>query len=108
MKTWTKFALAAPALTLGLVGCASYRPIAVTSNPQAVQSCQRVSDVMLRNDRSYSDPVKSLVEETRAKGANTLLYAPQQQVDGGMGHDAALHGVAYECSLPPADQKPQP
>lgn len=89
--------------TLGLTmaGCASYRPIAVTSNPSAVSSCQRVSDVELRNDRSYSDPVKSLIEETRAKGANTLLYEPQSD-------RATEHGVAYECSLPPAAEKPQP
>jgi len=60
-----------------------------------------VADLALRNDRSYSDPVKSLIEEARAKGANTLLYEPQS--DGAM-----RHGVAYECSLPPAAEKPQP
>ena len=106
MNTRIKLAIGGAALVFGATRCASYKPIAVTSNPAAVSSCQRVSDVALRNDRSYSDPVKDLVEETRAKGANTLLYEPQSA--GGMGHEAALHGVAYECSLPPAAEKPQP
>ena len=101
MKNLTKVALAASALCFGAARCASYRPIAVTSNPAAVSSCQRVADVALRNDRSYDDPVKSLIEETRAKGANTLLY--EAQSDGAM-----RHGVAYECAMPPAAQKPQP
>ena len=94
------FSIAA-ALGLTMAGCASYKPVAVTTNASAVSSCQRVADVALRNDRSYDDPVKSLIEETRAKGANTLLYEPAP--DG-----AAKHGVAYECSLPPAAEKPQP
>ncbi|MGE5413976.1 MAG: hypothetical protein ACM3NW_07370 [Syntrophomonadaceae bacterium] len=89
------------ALGMTMAGCASYKPIAVTTNPSAVSSCQRVSDVALRNDRSYDDPVKSLIEETRAKGANTLLYEPSK--DG-----AEKRGIAYECSLPPAAEKPQP
>ena len=101
MKHLTKLTLAAAALSFGAARCASYKPIAVTTNPAAVASCQRVSDVALRNDRSYSDPVKSLIEETRAKGANTLLYEPQP--DGAM-----KHGVAYECSMPPSAEKPQP
>lgn len=82
-------------------GCASYRPIAVTTDSSAVASCQRVDDVTLRNDRSYDDPVKSLIEEARAKGANTLLYTPTS--DG-----TAKRGVAYQCALPPEAQKPQP
>ncbi len=89
------------ALGMTMAGCASYKPVAVTASPSAVASCQRVADVSLPNDRSYDDPVKSLIEETRAKGANTLLYEPQAK-------GAAEHGVAYECSLPPAASKAQP
>ena len=101
MNIRIRFVLGGAALVFGAARCASYKPIAVTSNPAAVSSCQRVADLALRNDRSYSDPVKSLIEEARAKGANTLLYEPQS--DGAM-----RHGVAYECSLPPAAEKPQP
>jgi hypothetical protein len=101
MSIRIKLVLGTAALVFGAVRCASYKPIAVTTNPAAVSSCQRVADVALRNDRSYDDPVKSLIEEARAKGANTLLYEPQP--DGAM-----KHGVAYECSLPPAAEKPQP
>ena len=101
MNTRIKFVLGGAALVFGATRCASYKPIAVTTNPAAVSSCQRVADVALRNDRSYDDPVKSLIEEARAKGANTLLYEPKP--DGAM-----KHGVAYECSLPPAAEKPQP
>ena len=101
MNTRVKIVLGAAAVVFGATRCASYKPIAVTANPAAVSSCQRVADVELRNDRSYSDPVKSLIEETRAKGANTLLYEPQS--DGAM-----KHGVAYECSLPASAEKPQP
>jgi len=93
--------LALAGLAAGAVRCASYKPIAVTTDAAAVSSCQKVDDLALRNDRSYDDPVKSLIEEARAKGANTLLYEPAP--DGGM-----KHGVAYQCALPPAAQKPQP
>ncbi len=102
MKNLMKIALGTAALTLGAAGCASYKPIAVTSNPSAVASCQHVADLELRNDRSYDDPVKSLIEEARAKGANTLLYEPQQK-------DVPMrHGVAYECALPASAEKSQP
>jgi len=93
--------LALAGLTAAAVRCASYKPIAVTTDPAAVSNCQKVDDLALRNDRSDDDPVKSLVEEARAKGANTLFYEPAP--DGAM-----KHGVAYQCALPAEMQKPQP
>jgi hypothetical protein len=102
MNNLTRVGLATAALSFGAAHCASYKPIAVTSNPSAVASCQRLADVRLRNDRSYDDPVKSLIEEARAKGANTLLYEAQNDASG------MRHGVAYECALPPEAEKPQP
>lgn len=98
MNTRIKLAIGGAAIVFGATQCASYKPVGVTADPAAVASCQRVGDVELRNDRSYSDPVKSLVEETRAKGANTLLYQPQPEA-------AMRRGVAYECSEPPAAEK---
>ena len=103
MKTRTRLGMVAIAVAAaaGAARCASYTPIAVTSNAAAVSSCQKVADVALRNDRSYDDPEKSLIEETRAKGANTLLYSPQ-------GDGAKERGVAYQCSVPAAVEKSQP
>lgn len=101
MKTRTQIALGVALLTVGAARCASYKPIAITTNQAAVASCQKVDDLTLRNDRSYDDPVKSLMEEARAKGANTLYYEPP--TDG-----ATRRGVAYECALPEATQKAQP
>jgi hypothetical protein len=100
MNTRIKLALGGAALVFGATRCASYKPVGVTADAAAVSSCQRVGDVELRNDRSYSDPVKSLIEETRAKGGNTLLYEPQPEA-------AMRRGVAYECSMPPSAEKPQ-
>lgn len=82
-------------LAFGL-GCASrgFAPVAVTKDPSAVQSCQKIDEVKPAPNLQYADPEKALLDLAYEKGANTLLI----QSD-----DPPL-GVAYQCSMPEANQ----
>jgi hypothetical protein len=81
------------AVAAGVWSCASYRQVAVTTDPAVVASCQKIDDLSLPPDRSYDDESKSLLELARAKGANYLL------VESNDTH--VRKGVAYSCSMPP-------
>ena len=82
-------------ITFGL-GCASrgFAPVAVTHDPSAVQSCQKVDDLKVPPDLGYADPEKALLDLTYEKGANTLLV---ESTDPPV-------GVAYQCSMPAANE----
>ena len=76
------------------VGCASYAPVAITSDQAAVAGCAKVDDVSLPPDRGYDDSEKALVELARAKGANYLVVDKDDQ--------STRKGVAYRCATPAA------
>lgn len=82
------------ALVAASAGCASYAPVAITSDPSAVAGCAKVDDVSVPPDRSYDDSEKALVEEARAKGANYLVVEKDDQ--------SVRKGVAYRCATPAA------
>ena len=82
------------ALFAGVTGCASenrgFKPVAVTRDPAAVQSCESLGNLKVPSGLQYSDPEKALLDLAYEKGANTLLVQSTQPPVG----------VAYRCSMP--------
>ena len=87
-------ALLAAAGLAAATSCASnqgFRPIAVTRDPSAVASCQKVADLEVEPVRYDDTPPELYLERmTRQKGGNTVLIS---------GADGRT-GVAYQCSMP--------
>ena len=89
-------ALLAAAGLAAATSCASnqgFAPIAVTRDPAAVASCQKVADLEVEPVRYDDTPPEQYLERlTRSKGGNTVLIS---------GADSRT-GVAYQCSMPQA------
>jgi hypothetical protein len=95
MKTLLRVASCFGVLALFVTGCATrgFKPVAVTKDPAAVQSCEKITDLKPPPDRTYADPEKSLLDLAYEHGANTLLVESEQPPVG----------VAYRCSMPSAN-----
>ena len=92
MKRTILGSLAAAAL-LGAAACASqgFAPVAVTTNPSAVASCEKIADITVAAGRFDGTDVQTqMTRETRTKGGNTVLVASQD----------ATTGTAYRCAMP--------
>jgi hypothetical protein len=96
MKTIVKVVSCFGTLALlgALSGCASttrgFKPVAVTRDPAAVQSCESLGNLKVPSGLQYSDPEKALLDLAYEKGANTLLVQSTEPPVG----------VAYRCSMP--------
>ena len=95
MKTSLRVAACFGILALFAAGCATrgFKPVAVTRDATAVESCQKISDLTVPPDLQYDDPEKALVDLAYEKGANTLLVQSTEPPVG----------VAYRCSMPAAN-----
>ncbi len=92
MKRFALGSLAAAAL-LGAAACSSngFAPVAVTTSPSVVASCEKISDITVAAGRFDGTDVQTqMTRETRTKGGNTVLVASQD----------ATTGTAYRCASP--------
>jgi hypothetical protein len=95
MKTLLRVASCLGILALFGAGCATrgFKPVAVTRDASAVQSCQKLKDLTVPPDLQYDDPEKALLDLAYENGANTLLVESTEPP----------FGVAYRCSMPSAN-----
>jgi hypothetical protein len=95
MKTFLKLAPCFGILAFFVAGCATrgFKPVAVTRDPAAVQSCEKLGKLVVPPDLQYEDPEKALLDLAYEKGANTLLVQSTQPP----------LGEAYRCSMPSAN-----
>ena len=92
MKRIALGSLAAAAL-FGAAACASdgFAPVAVTTSPSVVASCEKIADITVAAGRFDDTDVQTqMTRETRSKGGNTVLVASQE----------ATTGTAYRCASP--------
>lgn len=92
MKRIALGSLAAAAL-LGAAACASngFAPVAVTTSPEAVASCEKIADITVAAGRFDDTDVQTqMTRETRTKGGNMVLVASKD----------ATTGTAYRCASP--------
>ena len=93
MKRISMGVLAAASLAIGASACSqnAFEPVAVTTNPSVVASCEKVGDVSAKPGKfDDSSAATQLTRAAHAKGANTLLVASED----------ADKGTAYRCSMP--------
>jgi len=92
MKTILRAASCFGVVALFGAGCAArgFKPVAVTRDPGAVQSCQSLGNLKVSLGLQYSAPEKALLDLAYEKGANTLLVQSTEPPVG----------VAYRCSMP--------
>lgn len=99
MKRIALGSLAAAAL-LGAAACASngFAPVAVTTSPAVVASCEKIADITVAAGRFDGTDVQTqMTRETRTKGGNTVLVASQE----------ATTGTAYRCAMPSVTGEPK-
>ena len=92
MKRIAIGALAAAAL-LGAAACSSngFAPVAVTTSPAAVASCEKIADITVAAGRFDDTDVQTqMTREVRTKGGNAVLVASEN----------ATTGTAYRCASP--------
>ncbi len=93
MKRIALGALAAATIA-GAAACSQngFAPVAVTTSPSAVASCEKLADVTVAGRFDQTDVQTQMTREVRNKGGNTVLVASE-------GSNA---GTAYRCSMPSA------
>ena len=93
MKRISLGLLAAAGLVLGTAACSqnSFGTVAVTKDPNAVSSCEKVGEIEAKPGRfDESSAQTQLTRIAAQKGANTVLVA----------NDTTGQGTAYRCSMP--------
>jgi len=93
MKRLSLGLVAAAGLALGAAACSqnSFKTVAVTKDPNAVASCEKVGEIEAKPGRfDESSAQTQLTRVAQSKGANTVLVAD----------DTTGHGTAYRCSMP--------
>jgi hypothetical protein len=99
MKRIAIGALAAAAL-VGAAACSQngFAPVAVTTSPSVVASCEKIADVTVAAGRFDGTDVQTqMTREVRTRGGNTVLVASEN----------ATTGTAYRCAMPSVTGEPK-
>ena len=90
----------AAATLVGAAACSSngFAPVAVTTSPSVVASCEKIADVTVAAGRFDRTSVETqMTREVRNKGGNTVLVASEN----------ATTGTAYRCASPALTGEPK-
>lgn len=97
MKRIALGALAAAAL-VGAAACSQngFAPVAITTSPSVVASCEKIADIEVAAGRfDQTDVETQMTREVRSKGGNTVLVASEDSTTG----------TAYRCTTPAGEPK---